>query len=82
MYKIYGLSSFYIAKLPTAVTVVNYEVNTNVCDLMLFNTDDAQFMSGVKVAADIFYVECNQGPIIRLNNKQNVQVLQYQPMIR
>ena len=51
-YQIFGLSSFAIGTLPASMTVINYEVSLPQADTMLFNTDDVNFMSNVKISAD------------------------------
>ena len=51
-YQIYGLSAFYIAKLPAAVTVLNYDVDLSGTNSALLNTDDVNYMTGVKISAD------------------------------
>ena len=51
-YQIYGLSSFYIASLPANVTVVNYELTVGPGSSVLFQTDDVNYMTLVRISAD------------------------------
>lgn len=51
-YQIYGLSAFYVAKLPASVTVLNYDVDLSALNTVLFNTDDVNYMTGVRISAD------------------------------
>ncbi len=51
-YQIFGLSAFYIAKLPAAVTVLNYDIDLSGDNQVLLNTDDVNYMTGVKISAD------------------------------
>ena len=51
-YQIYGLSSFYIQNLPANITVVNYEVSLPGANTVLFQTDDVNYMTLVRVSAD------------------------------
>ena len=51
-YQIYGLSSFYIANLPSNITVVNYELTVGPSSTVLFQTDDVNYMTLVRVSAD------------------------------
>ena len=51
-YQIYGLSSFYIANLPSNITVVNYELTVGPSSTVLFQTDDVNYMTSVKISAD------------------------------
>jgi hypothetical protein len=51
-YQIYGLSSFFIAQLPANVTVVNYELTLPGASTVLFQTDNVNYMSVVRVSAD------------------------------
>ena len=51
-YQIYGLSSFFISNLDPAITVINYEVTVGPGSQVLFQTDDVNYMTSVRVAAD------------------------------
>ena len=51
-YQIYGLSSFYIANLPSNITVVNYELTVGPSSTVLFQTDDVNYMTLVRISAD------------------------------
>ena len=51
-YQIYGLSSFYIANLPANITVVNYELTVGPSSTVLFQTDDVNYMTLVRISAD------------------------------
>ncbi len=51
-YQIFGLSQFYIATLPSSVTVLNYDVDLTGVNTALVNTDDVNYMSGVLISAD------------------------------
>jgi len=51
-YQIYGLSSFYIQNLPANITVVNYEVSLPGANTVLFQTDNVNYMTLVRISAD------------------------------
>jgi hypothetical protein len=52
-YNIFGLSSFYISKLPADVTVLNYNLEVSGLDsTVLLQTDDVNYMSGVVISSD------------------------------
>ena len=51
-YQIYGLSAFYVSKLPASVTVLNYDLDLSAINTVLFNTDDVNYMTGVRISAD------------------------------
>ena len=51
-YKIFGLSAFAISKLPTGQSVIGYEVNLPGADTMLFNTNNVNFMSNLRISSD------------------------------
>lgn len=51
-YTIFGLSAFYIAKLPAEVTVINYNLDFSGVNTVLLQTDNVNYMSGVKISAD------------------------------
>ena len=51
-YQIFGLSSFYIGALPAGVTVVNYELSLPGASTVLFQTDNVNYMTFVRVSAD------------------------------
>ena len=53
-YQIYGLSSFEIATLPANITVVNYEVSMPGSNTVLFQTDDVNYMTNVRISADLW----------------------------
>jgi hypothetical protein len=53
-YQIYGLSSFQISTLPSNVTVVNYQLSLPNTNTVLLQTDDVNYLTGVKVSADLW----------------------------
>jgi len=57
--QIYGLSSFYISKLAPEVTVINYEISFPTSTSVLFNTDDVNYMSSVRISSDGWNFACN-----------------------
>ena len=51
-YQIYGLSSFYIRKVPADMTVLNYDLTLAGSSTVLFQTDNVNYMTLVRVSAD------------------------------
>lgn len=51
-YSIFGLSSFYISKLPADITVINYNLDMSGVNTVLLQTDNVNYMTGVKISVD------------------------------
>ena len=72
-YQIYGLSSFYIAKLPASVTVINYNLDFSQVNSVLLQSDDVNYINGVKVSSDEWnavITQCSPTTTNMLNIKQ------------
>ena len=68
-YQIFGLSSFYIAKLPASVTVLNYDLSLESSDSVLLNTDNVNYMTNVRVSADQFAKRQDEICTVTTNDK-------------
>lgn len=72
-YQIFGLSAFQIAALPTNMTVINYEVSFPDVNTVLLQTDNVNYLSGVRVSADNWNSlinTCTQTSVDMLNVKE------------